>query len=208
MDGAVGYSDACVEQSEVVVNLGDRPNSAAWVFTGGFLFDGDGGGESFDAVDVWFVHEPEELSCIGGKGFDVASLSFCVEGVECKGGFPGAGDPGDDDEFVSGELYGDVFQVVFSCSFDDDVFHWKPPLKRASIYTNIYLLFEANDQELPRPVFRQALPPIQGFRKGHRNYSTTDNHPRKKIKEERKGYRSLDLQIPNIPKNEEDQTND
>jgi len=54
--GAVGLAYAGVEEAEVVVDLGDGADSAAGAAAGGFLLDGDGGGEAVDGVDVWALH--------------------------------------------------------------------------------------------------------------------------------------------------------
>lgn len=44
-----------------------------------------------------------------------------VENLIDKGGFPAAGDTGDDSEDSDGNVDGDVFKVVFFASFDVDV---------------------------------------------------------------------------------------
>ena len=54
--GAVGLADAGVEKAEVVVDLGDGADGGAGTAAGGFLFDGDGGGEAVDGVDVGALH--------------------------------------------------------------------------------------------------------------------------------------------------------
>ena len=51
------------------------------------LFDGNGGGEALDVIDIGLLHQLEELPGVGGKAFDVASLAFRVQGVESQRGF-------------------------------------------------------------------------------------------------------------------------
>ncbi|MEY3460049.1 MAG: hypothetical protein RL215_3206, partial [Planctomycetota bacterium] len=77
-DVAVTLSDTREEDAEVVVDFGDGADGTAGIAAGGFLLDGDGGRESGDGIDVGFGHLPEELSGVGGEGFDVAALSFGV----------------------------------------------------------------------------------------------------------------------------------
>jgi hypothetical protein len=52
---AVRLADPGVQEAQVVMDLGDCANGGAWVLTGGLLVDGDGGGESVDAVHIWFL---------------------------------------------------------------------------------------------------------------------------------------------------------
>ena len=40
---AAGLTDPCVEQSQVIVDLGDSADGRAWIVGRGFLFDADGG---------------------------------------------------------------------------------------------------------------------------------------------------------------------
>ncbi len=88
---------------------------------GGFLLDGDGGGEAVDGVDVGALHLVEELAGVGGEGFDVAALAFGVDGVEGEGGLAGAGEAGDDGEGVARDADVDVAQVVLARAADGDV---------------------------------------------------------------------------------------
>ena len=75
-------------------------------------------------VHIGLVHLAQELAGVGGKRFHVAALALGVDGVEGQSGFARAGDAGDDDEFVSGQLYGDVFEVVLAGTFYYDRFHF------------------------------------------------------------------------------------
>jgi hypothetical protein len=73
-----------------------------------------------DGVHLRLVHALEELAGVGGEGLDVAALAFGVDGVEGEGGFAGAAEAGDDDEFVARDFDGDVFEVVLAGAPDDD----------------------------------------------------------------------------------------
>ena len=117
---AVGLADARPEEAHVVVNLGDGADGGTGVVGGGFLVDGDGGGETLDLVDVGLFKLAEELAGVGGEGLDVAALAFGVEGVEREAGFAGTGDAGDDDELVARDLKVDVLEIVFPRAADDD----------------------------------------------------------------------------------------
>ena len=117
---AVRLADARPEEAHVVVDLGDGADGGTGVVGGGFLVDGDGGGEALDLVDIGLFELAEELAGVGGEGFDVAALAFGVEGVEREAGLAGAGDAGDDDELVARDLKVDVLEIVFPRAADDD----------------------------------------------------------------------------------------
>ena len=110
--GTVGLAGAAEQQAQVVVDLGDRAHGGARVPAGGFLLDGDRGGQPLEQVHVRLVHLAEELAGIGGQRFHVAALSLGVEGVKGQGGLARAGQPGENDEFVAGQVNRDVLQVV------------------------------------------------------------------------------------------------
>src|SRR2546422_5175667 len=74
--------DACPQEAEVVVDLGDRANGGARVVPRGLLLDRNRGRESLDRVHVGFLHEPEELTGVGGERLDVAALPLGVDRVE------------------------------------------------------------------------------------------------------------------------------
>jgi hypothetical protein len=73
---------AGVEQSEIVVNLRDRPDGGPGVVPCGLLFDRNGGRQTLDRIDVRLLHEPEELPGICGERLDVPALAFGVNRVE------------------------------------------------------------------------------------------------------------------------------
>lgn len=54
-DGVVRGACCGVEDAEVVVDFCGCGDGGAWVYAAGFLFDGDGWGEAFDGVYIWFL---------------------------------------------------------------------------------------------------------------------------------------------------------
>ncbi|MNN23898.1 hypothetical protein D3C81_1373100 [compost metagenome] len=62
---AARRTDAGVEQAQVVVDLGDSPDSRTRVMRGRFLFDGNGWRQTFDGVDVRLFHHRQELPGVG-----------------------------------------------------------------------------------------------------------------------------------------------
>ena len=117
---AVLHTDSRVEQTEVVVDLGDRADGRAGVPARRLLVDRDRRRETLDHVDVGLVHLSEELPGIGRQGLDVAPLSLGVDRVEGETGLARPRDAGEHDQLVARQFDVDVLQVVFAGTSDDD----------------------------------------------------------------------------------------
>ncbi len=113
-DRAVRRADAGVQQPEIIVYLGYGTHRRARVVGGRFLVDGYCRGESLNVVHIRFIHLPDELARVGRERLDIAALALGEDGIEGQGGFAGAGQPGNDDEFIAGNLDRDVFQVMLA----------------------------------------------------------------------------------------------
>ena len=143
--GAVGGAHPGPQQAEVVVNLGDGANGGPGVFGGGFLVDGDGGGQSLNVVHVGLLHLAQKHSGVGGQGFHIPPLALGVQGLEGQGGLPRPGQPGEHHQLVPRDLHVDIFQVVFSRAFDNDlVLHGCSPR---------FSLILGPDISIPKPIF-------------------------------------------------------
>ena len=116
---AVRGAGTRVEQTQVVVDLGNGADGGTWVAVGGLLVDRNCGREALDEVDVRFVHLAEELPRVGAQGFDVAALPLGKDGVESQGGLAGTGQAGEDDQGVPGKVKVDAAEVVFARALDD-----------------------------------------------------------------------------------------
>src|SRR5439155_1182142 len=114
-------ADARVEQTEIVVDLGDGADGRARVAGGRLLVDRDRRTEPVDVVDVGLLHHLQELARVGGERLHVASLPFRVDRVEGKARLPGPGEPGDADQAVPRQADGDVLQVVLAGAVDDEL---------------------------------------------------------------------------------------
>jgi len=119
--GAIGLSGARVEQAEVIVDLGDGPHRGARVLARALLFDGDGGREAVDRIEVRLLHLREELARIRGERFDVAALPLGEDGVEGQRGLARAREAGDYDELVAGDSQIEVAEIVLAGPADDDL---------------------------------------------------------------------------------------
>ena len=79
---AVRHADGGVEQSQVVVNLGDGADGRARIARRRALLDGNGRREPFDRIDVRLLHLLEELPRVGAERFDVPPLPLGKNRVE------------------------------------------------------------------------------------------------------------------------------
>ena len=118
--GAVGPAGAGVEESDVVVDLGDGADGGAGVVACALLVDGYGGAEALDVVDIGLLHAAEELSGVGGEGLDVAALALGVDGVEGEGALARSREAGDNHELVTGDGDVDVLEVMLAGAFYED----------------------------------------------------------------------------------------
>jgi hypothetical protein len=117
----MGDADGGIEDAQIIVNFGDGSDGGARAAIRGFLLDGDGGAEAIDGIDFGALHLIEELARVGGEGFDVAALSFGIDGVEGEGGFAGAAESGDDGEGIAGDLDVDIFEIVLAGAVHGDL---------------------------------------------------------------------------------------
>ena len=118
---AVRPARAGVEQTEVVVDLGDGAHRRARVARGGLLVDGDRRRQALDEVDVGLVHLAEELPGVGRQRLDVAALTLGEDRVEGQGRLAAAGETGEDDERVARQVDRDVLEVVLARAADDQL---------------------------------------------------------------------------------------
>ena len=125
--GAERLADGGVEQSQVVVDLGDGRDRRAGVLRGGLLLDRDRRREPLDRVHVGLVHLLEELARVGGERLDVAALPLGEEGVERERRLAGSRDAGDHDQPVARDVEVDVLEVVLAGAANrDHVSHREP----------------------------------------------------------------------------------
>ena len=80
-----------IQQTQVIVDLRDRPDGRARIVRRGFLLDRDRRRQALDVIDVRLLHHRQELPRVSRERFDVASLAFRVDRVEGERGLAGAG---------------------------------------------------------------------------------------------------------------------
>ena len=80
--GTVRYANTGEKQSQVVINLRYRADRRARVFGGAFLLDRNRRRQTFDKVNIRFLHQPQKLPRIGRERLDIAPLSLGVDGIK------------------------------------------------------------------------------------------------------------------------------
>ena len=118
-DRAVRDPDAGVEQPQVVVDLGDGAHRRPGVARGGLLVDRHRRRQALDEVDVGLVHLAEELPRVGGQALHVAPLALGEDGVEREAGLARAGQAGEHDQGVAGQVQRHVLEVVLAGTAHD-----------------------------------------------------------------------------------------
>ena len=98
------------------MDLRHGADGGAGIAAGGFLVDGDGGGQSLDRVHVRFFHLAQELPRIGGQAFDVPPLTLRVNRIKGEGAFAGAAEPGEHHQFIPWDGQVHVLEVMLSCA--------------------------------------------------------------------------------------------
>ncbi len=114
-------SDPCKQKSEIIVYLSHGPDSRTRIVRRSLLIYRYGGRQSFDIIDVRLVHLSEKLSRIRRKRLDVASLPFRKYRIERERRFSRAAESCEHDQFFSRDPYVDIFKIVYSCSFYENI---------------------------------------------------------------------------------------
>ena len=125
------------------------------------MFDRDRRWDTADVIDSRLIHAVKKLPHIRAERFDVASLAFSVNRIECQTRFATSTRARDDRQFPERQIDVDPFQVILTRSPNLDMFfrdwrpapfyprnlrtHWKYslPVKRFANFV-VALLREAN----------------------------------------------------------------
>jgi hypothetical protein len=113
-DRAVRLAHPRIQQPQVVVDLGDRPDGGARVAAGRLLFDAHRGRQPVDEIHVGLVHLAQELPGISRQRLDVATLPLGEDGVERQAGLARPGQPGEHDQGIPGQVERHVLEVVLA----------------------------------------------------------------------------------------------
>ena len=101
--------------------LGGRANGGARVTDAVLLANGYGRTDSVNLIDVRFLHPFQKLPRIRRQGFNVATLTFGVHGVEGERRFSGTTHASDDDKRLLRQRQVDVLKIVGTCTPNGDL---------------------------------------------------------------------------------------
>ncbi len=110
--GQIGASRAGPQQAQEIVELRGRGNSRARIARGVLLADGDRGRDAVDLVDIRLLHALQELARVSGERFDIAALTFGVNGVEGQRRFARSRDARDHGQLVMRDVERDILKIV------------------------------------------------------------------------------------------------
>ena len=109
------YLAACVDHRDVL-GPGERgvlPILAASTFQAG---------QAFNFVDIRLLQLIEELPGVGREGFDEFPLPLGIDGIKGQRALAAAGESGDYDELIAGDVDGDILEIVFLGPANSDRF--------------------------------------------------------------------------------------
>src|SRR5262249_40853276 len=95
---AVPLADPREQDTEVIVDLGHRPDRAPGIAPPRLLLDRDRRAQALDLVDLGLGHLAQKLAGVARETLDVPSLTFGVKRVEGERALARARDAGEADE--------------------------------------------------------------------------------------------------------------
>src|SRR5205823_13807403 len=108
------------EKLQIIVDLRHCADGRAGSLDGVGLFNGDCRRDAADIVNARLVHSIEELPHVWTERFDVTSLAFSVNRLECQTRFAAAARAGYDGQFSQQKIDVDAFEIVLACAANLD----------------------------------------------------------------------------------------
>ena len=118
--GHDGRAEPGEEQTQVVVDLGERPDRAPRAGLARLLVDRHGRRQALDQVHVRPLELVEELAGIAREALDVPPLPLGEDRVEGQRALPRAADAREHDQAVSGQVEVDALEIVHARAADRD----------------------------------------------------------------------------------------
>ena len=75
----------CKQETEEVIDLGDRAHCRTWVVSCSLLLNCDDRAKSCNGFNLRLFEDSHEVLGVCGKGVHIPPLPFCIYGVEGKG---------------------------------------------------------------------------------------------------------------------------
>ena len=116
------YADSGVHQTQIIMDLRYRTNGGTRILRCGLLVNGNRRRQTFDMFHIRFIHLTQELSCVGRQALHISSLPLCIDRIKGQGRLSGTGQPRQNHHLIAGNHNIDILQIVFLCTFYNDVF--------------------------------------------------------------------------------------
>src|ERR1051326_1472819 len=100
------------KQTHEIIDLGDGSNGRTRILIHGFLLDRDHRAQAGDLIHIGPLHATEKLARVSREGFYVTPLTFRVDRVKRKRGFPASAQARYHHQFFTRDIKGDVLQVM------------------------------------------------------------------------------------------------
>ena len=112
----MGVTSPSEEQTQVILNLGDRAHRGTGVVARGLLIDRNSRGQAFDRIDIRLIDLAEELTGVSRQTLDITALTFGKDRVERQRALAAPTHTGEHHHLVArnGDIH--VFEIVLARS--------------------------------------------------------------------------------------------
>ena len=139
--GAVGFSGAAEEQTQIILDFRHRAHGGAGVVAGGFLIDRNGWRQPLNRIHIGLVHLAEKLARIGGQALDVPPLPLGKDRVEGQGALATATHTGENHQPVAGNRQINILEIVLAGTpHPDHILEGSPAQHRAAVQVSGFLV--------------------------------------------------------------------
>ena len=122
----VRHTRTGIQKPQVIIDFRDGADRGTGVVGRSLLVNGDRRGQAFNQFDIRLVHPAQELPGVGTQRLHISSLALSVNCVKSQGGLAAAGQAGHDNQFIARDVQGNVLQVIFPGTPDNQfiLFHY------------------------------------------------------------------------------------
>ncbi len=133
-----------IQKPEIVIYFRHGTDRRPRITVCGLLINGNCGRKSLDALHIRFFHLTQKLPGVGREALHIPSLALRVNRVKGQRALPRSGKAGQHNQFISGNIQINMFQIIFSRAADTD----KPARVFLSHQKLFFLLCHRTDNDL------------------------------------------------------------
>src|SRR5450432_1115591 len=127
-------TNACIQQTQKIVDFGNGSHCTARIAVSGFLFNGNDRAETRNLIYIRPLHIPDKLAGISTETFHVTPLTLGVNGIERKGRFSATADTGYDHQTVF--WYGNIYILEIMHPGPENFNHFFPGHRKRTFFFN------------------------------------------------------------------------